>query len=55
MNAKRIYKQVRNFVKFIKNGWSTELAFDVCYDMVYDLIDAEGFLNLCQKAVAREK
>lgn len=55
MKEKEINEQVENFVKFVGSGWNTELAFDVCYDMICDLIDAEKFLNLCQRAVEGKK
>ena len=54
MNANEITNQVQNFIKFVNSGWKTELAFDCCYDMIYDQIGAEEFLNLCQKSIKIE-
>ncbi len=52
---KEINQAVESFIKFIGYGWQTELAFDCCYDAVYDMIGAEDFLNLCQEAVKNHK
>lgn len=51
MNTNEINRQAENFVKFVNLGRDTELAFDCCYDMVYDMIGKEAFLDLCQAAV----
>lgn len=45
-------KAVESFVKYVEMGWETELAFDVAYDAVYDIVGAEEFLNMCQAAVS---
>ena len=41
---------VDTFIKLKMHGWQTELAFNACYDTVYDEISAEEFLNFCQAA-----
>ena len=46
-----INRQVENFIKYVSRGWKTELAFDCCYDMIYDMISAE----LCQEAIKSHK
>ena len=46
-----INRQVEIFIRYVSNGWKTELAFDCCYDMIYDMISAEQFLSLCQEAI----
>ena len=48
-----IQHAVESFVKYIRMGWETELAFDVAYDSVYDMIGAEKFLNICQSEIAK--
>lgn len=50
-----INRQVENFIRYISHGWETELAFDCCYDMIYDMISAEQFLSLCQEAIKSHK
>lgn len=49
-NMNEINRQVENFIKYVSNGWETKLAFDCCYDMIYDMISAEQFLILCIEA-----
>lgn len=54
MNAE-INRQVVIFLKWVASGWPVELAFDTCYDMVYDMIGAEAFLDLCLEAIKTQK
>jgi hypothetical protein len=48
-----VKKQLDNFIEYLILGWNTELAFEVCYDAVYDVINKEEFLNLCEKEVTK--
>lgn len=46
-----VAKAVQGFISLVGLGWKTELAFECSFDGVFDMLDKEEFLNLCQTAV----
>lgn len=48
MKTSEITKAVQGFINLIILGWETDLALKCCYDGVYDIIDSDTFINLCQ-------
>ena len=50
-----IEKAVANFLQFVQNGWSIEVALESCHDTVYDLISLKEFGNKCLRAVGVAK
>jgi hypothetical protein len=47
-NAQEISLAVQRFKSYIKMGWEVEESFEIAYDSVFDMIEKESFLNLCQ-------
>lgn len=50
-SSQEITLAVKRFLSYIRMNWDTDEAFEIAYDSVYDLIEKEEFLNLCQTAV----
>jgi hypothetical protein len=54
-NTIEIKEAVSRFISYIKLGWQTEESFEIAYDSVYDIIEKEKFLNMCQAACKEMK
>lgn len=47
----QIKKAVEGFRNFVMLGWETQLALECCYDGVYNIIEMDDFITLCQNEI----
>jgi len=48
MESNSIKEAVRSFIILVGIGWDVETALKCAYDRVYDEIDSDSFIDLCQ-------